>query len=64
MTTNKISNISMMFVVSIAYLGINVVISFNILDFTYIIVLLVYYIKINTIRNSKMREWQTFSFII
>lgn len=56
MTTNKISNISMMFVVSIAYLGINVVISFNILDFTYIIVLLVYYIKINTIRKSKMRE--------
>ena len=56
MTTNNISNISMMFVVTITYLGINIVITFNILDFTYIIVLIIYFIKIKVIRCSKMRE--------
>lgn len=64
MTTNKISFISKMFVVMIAYLCINLVFNFNLLDFSYLIMLIGCFIKFIIIRKHQVEEWQSFFFII
>ena len=53
MTTNKVSFISMMFVVGIIYLCALLIINFSILDLTYLIMLIICFIKFLIIRKLK-----------
>ena len=65
MTTNKISFISMMLVVGIIYLTLRIITEFNLLDFTYLIFLIISLIRFKIIRKNRIiEEWQTFFFCL
>lgn len=53
MTTNKLSSISMMFVVGIIYLNMRLIIKFDILDFTYLLFIVMCFIRYITIKKVK-----------
>ncbi len=60
MTTNKISFISVMFVVGITYLSTMVMLNFNLLDFTYLLFIIVSFLRFIYIRKIQKNEgWQT-----
>ena len=56
MTTNKISFISMMLVVGIIYLTLRIITEFDLLDFTYLISLVMSLIKFKIIRKNRIIE--------
>lgn len=64
MTTNKISFISMMFVVSIVYLCMSMIIKFNYVDLSYMLVLIVYFIRFIYLKKYITEEWQKHSFFL
>ncbi len=56
MTTNKISFISVMFVVGITYLSTMVMLNFNLLDFTYLLFIIVSFLRFIYIRKIQKNE--------
>lgn len=65
MTTNKISFISMMLVVGIIYITLRVITEFDLLDFAYLISLIISFIRFKIIRRNRIvEEWQTFFFCL
>ena len=56
MTTNKISFISVMFVVGIIYFAFRITILFDLLDLLYQLLLIVCFIKFKKIRKKRMQE--------
>lgn len=65
MTTNKISFISMMLVVGIIYLTLRIITEFDLLDFAYLISLIISFIRFKIIRRNRIvEEWQTFFFCL
>lgn len=65
MTTNKISFISMMLVVGIIYLTLRIITEFDLLDFAYLISLIISFIRFKIIRKNRIvEEWQTFFFCL
>lgn len=53
MTTNKLNSICMMFVVGIIYLNVRLIIKFDILDFTYLLFIIICLIKYIIIKQVK-----------
>lgn len=53
MTTNKLRPISVMFVVGIIYLNVRLIIEFDILDFTYLLFIIMCFIRYISIRKVK-----------
>ena len=56
MTTNKISFISVMLVVGIIYITLRIITEFDLLDFAYLISLLISYIRFKIIRKNRIIE--------
>ena len=56
MTTNKISFISVMLVVGIIYLTLRVITEFDLLDFAYLIFLIISFIRFKIIRRNRIVE--------
>lgn len=56
MTTNKISFISMMLVVGIIYITLRVITEFDLLDFAYLISLIISFIRFKIIRRNRIVE--------
>lgn len=54
MTTNKINSISVMFVVGIIYLNVRLIIEFDVLDFAYLLFIIICFI--NHISIKKVKE--------
>lgn len=65
MTTNKISFISVMLVVGIIYITLRVITQFDLIDFAYLISLIISFIRFKIIRKNRIvEEWQTFFFCL
>ena len=56
MTTNKISFISMMLVVGIIYITLRVIMQFDLIDFAYLISLIISFIRFKIIRKNRIIE--------
>lgn len=56
MTTNKISFISVMLVVGIIYITLRVITQFDLIDFAYLISLIISFIRFKIIRKNRIVE--------